>query len=425
MADIRPFPGIRYNPAKAPNLDRVITQPYDKISPKMQAAYYEQDPLSFVRLILPKGDSPYVDSDRTCRDWLGSGTLVRDPRPAIYVLHEEFETGGRRLTRRGMVAAVRVDEFEKGAVLPHEFTLSRAKADRLNMLRATGRDYEQIFMLYSDPEGRVDSALAPSGPPDLQATDEYGVVHRMWAVTDPAKLAEVHRLMADKVLLIADGHHRYETALTYRQEKERAGALPADAAVRFKTSAFVNIADPGLLILPTHRLLHSLPGLKVDDVLAKLKPYFAVTPVPAPGGSAELERNREGNACLLYAGKARCWLLRLNSPAAVVRFFPPERSADYRGLDVSVLHSVLIEGMLGVNREDIEKHVRYERYWDEALKRVDSGENQLALLMNPTRADQVRTLAEKGERMPQKSTDFYPKLISGMVFMDVADEQVL
>jgi uncharacterized protein (DUF1015 family) len=421
VGDIRPFPGIRYNPTRVKDLNRVITQPYDKITPKMQAAYYERDPLSFVRLILPQGADPYAGSAATCRQWLGDGTLVRDPRPAIYVLHEEFERGGRRMTRKGMVAAIRVEEFEKGTVLPHEFTLSKARADRLNMLRATDKDYEQIFMLYSDPAGSVDAALAPSGPPDMVSTDEYGVVHRMWAVTDPAKLAEACRLMSDKVLLIADGHHRYETALTYRQEKEKAGAVPADAAVRFKTSAFINIADPGLLILPTHRLLHSLTGFDPEALARKLAADFAVKSVPDAGAASELERNKDGQAFVLYAGKGRSWLLRLKNRQATGRWVPKERSDDYRELDVVVLHAVIIEGVLGVSRDRVESHVRYERYWDETLKRVDSGENQLALLMNPTRAEQVRVLAEKGERMPQKSTDFYPKLISGMVFLDVAE----
>lgn len=425
MADVRPFPGIRYNPTRVEDLSRVITQPYDKISPKMQDGYYAQHPLSFVRLILPREVDPYSSSAATFNRWTADETLVRDRRPAIYVLYEEFETGGRRVTRKGIVAAIRVEEFEKGTVLPHEFTLSKAKADRLNMLRATDKDYEQIFMLYSDPEGKVDATLTPAGPPDLQGTDEYGVVHKMWAVTEPAKLSEVRALLADKVMLIADGHHRYETALTYRQEKERAGTVPDDAAVRFKTAAFVNIADPGLIILPTHRLLHGLSGLKAEDVIARLAGLLHATPVPDARAAAELESHRDGNAYVLYAGKGRSWLLRLVDAGAVRKFFPAERSADYRGLDVSVLHSVVIEGVLGITRENIEKHVRYERYWGEALRRVESGENQFALLMNPTRAEQVRVLAEKGERMPQKSTDFYPKLISGMVFMDVAPGQSL
>ena len=191
MADIRPFPGIRYNPKKVDNLDKVVTQPYDKVTPKMQDAYLESDPHSFVQLILSKEADPYESSALLCRQWLKDRTLLRDRAAAVYVLHEEFEHGGKKLLRKGFVAAIRVEEFDKGTVLPHELTLSKPKADRLSLLRATQKDYEQIFMLYSDPEAKVDSALAVSDPPDMQAKDEYGVVHKMWFVNDKDKLAAV------------------------------------------------------------------------------------------------------------------------------------------------------------------------------------------------------------------------------------------
>uniref|UniRef100_A0A7C4CD91 DUF1015 domain-containing protein n=1 Tax=candidate division WOR-3 bacterium TaxID=2052148 RepID=A0A7C4CD91_UNCW3 len=435
MADVRPFSGIRYNPDKVKDLSRVVTQPYDKITTEMQARYLQTDPFNFVRLILPKADTrpdapdsptdPYTASARTLEEWLDSGVLMRDPAPAIYVLEEEFETDGSKRTRRGFVAAVRVDEFDKGTVLPHEFTLSKPKADRLNLLRATRADYEQIFMLYSDPEREIETLLRPEGAPLMAATDEYGVTHRMWAIADPRRLRRVSELMAGKVLLIADGHHRYETALTYRQEMERAGTVHADAALRFKTAAFVNIADLGLLILPTHRLLFGLPGFTPDVLKQQLAEYFTVTAVTPDKAQDELTRNKNGHAFIAYAGKDACFLVRLKDKLALDRFVAQDRSADYRELDVVVLHAVIIEGLLGIARDRIEDHVRYERYWNKTLERVDSAENQVAFLMNPTRPEQVQALAAKGERMPQKSTDFYPKLISGMVFMDVAHNQNL
>lgn len=435
MADIRAFAGIRYNPARVRDLDRVITQPYDKITAEMHRRYLQTDEFNFVHLILPKADDPhkrtgsaadpYTLSALTLKEWLESAVLMRDPAPAVYVLEEEFEAGGARRVRRGFVAAVRVDEFEKGTVLPHEFTLSRPKADRLNLLRATRADYEQIFMLYSDPGREVELLLKPAGPAQLTATDEYGVNHRMWAVTDPVKLRRLRELMAAKVLLIADGHHRYETALTYRQEMERTGTVHPDAALRFKTAAFVNIADPGLVILPTHRLLVNLEGFSLDALNEKLTPHFSVSPVVPDRAAAALEQNRESPSFIAYSGRDNCHLIRLKDESAVDRFVTKDRSADYKQLDVVILHAVIIEGLLGIPRERVEDHVRYERYWDETLRRVDSGEAQVALLMNPTRPEQVQTLAAKGERMPQKSTDFYPKLISGMVFMDVGQERTL
>ncbi len=421
MADVRPFRGIRYNHMKVSDLSRVITQPYDKISPEMQAAYYERDPLSFVRLILAKAEDPYADAKRTLDRWLADGTLAKDAQPAFYVIHQEFESGGRLYLRRGFIGVVRVEEFGSGAVLPHERTLSKPKADRLNLLRATEKDFEQIFLLYPDPEGVVDRTLEPSGPPLMQATDDYGVTQRAWAVTDPAKLSAVRGFLADKKMLIADGHHRYETALNYRKEREAAGPVPDDAALRFKTTAFININDPGLVILPTHRLLHGLPELSLDRALAKLAEQFAVTPIQDARIENELSRSAGPNEHVfgLYAGKGKSYILRLKDKTAM-RTALPDRSDDYRGLDVAVLHTLIIDRVFGVPTDKVEDHVAYERGIDATIARVDSSKYQAALFLNPTRAEQVNRVAERGERMPQKSTDFYPKLVSGLVFFDVA-----
>jgi len=422
MTDIRPFAGIRYNPARVNDLNRVVTQPYDKVNEKMHAAYMAKDEHSFVRLILPLGEDKYRLSAETCLKWLADGVLKKDPAPAAYVYHESFKYGGKDLVRKAFVGCIRVEEFEKGTVLPHEFTLKKARADRDSLVRATRMDYEQIFMLYSDPDFTVNRLLEPAGEPLMQATDEYGVVHKMWAVTDPGKLAALHAEMAKKQLLIADGHHRYETAVQFRQELEKANpGLDQDAACRFKLTAFVNMADPGLVILPTHRLLTGLPGFDLDSLVATLSESFAVTPVPDDKAAAELERNRSGHAFVLYAGKGRSRLLVLKDRGLLDKHVPGDRSRDYKELDVVVLHSGIIEGLLGIAREKLEAHVRYERYWDETVNRVNSGEAQCAFFMNPTRAEQVQRLAEKGERMPQKSTDFYPKLISGFVFSDIRD----
>jgi uncharacterized protein (DUF1015 family) len=423
MADIRPFRGIRYNPARVPDLDRVATQPYDKVSPEMKQAYLAADPHNFVRLILPEN---YEDSDRRCRQWLDEGVLIRDGKPALYAYHEEFEALGTRHVRKGFIGLLRVDEFEKGTVLPHERTLSKAKADRLNLARATRKDYEQIFMLYSDPDREVDRLLEPAGEPDLKLTDEYGVKHRAWTLTDPAAIAAVRARLEGTVMLIADGHHRYETALNLRKEVEAADpGLSPDAAVRFKACAFVNVADPGLVIFPTHRFLKNLGEVNWDAKLAELGRAFRVTPVEPDSAEAKLKAAAGGNAFVLHAGRGRTRLLELTDRSAVERAVGPERSAGYRALDVVVLHSVIIEGLFGVTPDNIENHVKYERDWRRAIERVDAGEFQAVLLMNPTRAEQVRALAEQGERMPQKSTDFYPKLISGLVFADIGPHETV
>ena len=422
MADIRPFRGWRYNPAKVSDLSQVITQPYDKISGELQQTYLARNPNSFVHLILPAAAEPYSYSAATCRQWSDQGILIRDAQPTIYVLHQDFEVGGQKNTRRSFVAAIRADEFEKGTVLPHERTLSKPKADRLNLLRTTRKDYEQIFMLYSDPEGIIEQALAPTGEPAMQATDDYGVVQKVWPITDPAKLAAVHKALSDKVMLIADGHHRYETALNFRQEMEKAGTVPDDAALRFKSTAFVNLADPGLVILPTHRLLYGLGDVNWNDTLARIAKLFETKPIEDAAVEAELSRAGTEHVFALHTGKDKTWLLRLTDKAAVGRLVK-DHSTDYHDLDVVILHTLLIEHVFGIRPDNIEEHVAYERNPSETLAKVDSSKYQAALLMNPTRADQVQKVAAHGERMPQKSTDFYPKFVSGLVFMDIGDSE--
>jgi uncharacterized protein (DUF1015 family) len=424
MADIRPFRGWHYSPVKIRDLSQVITQPYDKIPKELQQTYIARHPNSFVNLILPSAPDPYSFSATTFKLWSQQLVLVRDSDPAIYVLHQDFEVAGQKRTRKSFVAAIRVDEFEKGTVLPHERTLSKPKADRLSLLRATQADYEQIFMLYDDPRGVIDKALTPTGEPLMKATDDHGVVQKVWTISDPAKLATVRKALADKVMLIADGHHRYETALTYRQEMERAGNVPDDAALRFKCTAFVNISDPGLVILPTHRLLFDLKSPKWNDIVATMGNWFETRAIKDAEIEGELAKTGTDHVFVLHTGKNRSWVLRLRDKAAVEQLIK-DHTADYRDLDVAILHSLLIENVLGIKVADIEDHVAYERGLPEALSKVDSFNYQAAFIINPTRADQVQKVAAHGERMPQKSTDFYPKFVSGLVFMDIGDNERL
>jgi uncharacterized protein (DUF1015 family) len=424
LADVRPFRGWHYNLMKVRDLSQVITQPYDKIPKELQQKYIERHPDSFVNLILPAAPDPYGFSATTVKLWSSQLVLNRDPDPTIYVLHQDFEIGGQKKTRKSFIAAIRVDEFEKGTVLPHERTLSKPKADRLSLLRATRMDYEQIFMLYDDPSGIIDRALTPTGEPTMKATDDYGVVQKVWTITDPGRLATVRETLADKVMLIADGHHRYETALNYRQEMERAGNVPDDAALRFKSTAFVNISDPGLVVLPTHRLLFGLKSPKWNDIVAGLGKWFETRAIKDAEVAGELARAGTDHVFVLHVGKNRSWVLRLTDKAAVEEIIK-DHSADYRDLDVAILHSLLIENVLGIKVADIEDHVAYERSLPDAMTKVDQFNYQAAFIINPTRADQVQKVAAHGERMPQKSTDFYPKFVSGLVFMDIGDRERL
>ncbi|MEO0009525.1 MAG: DUF1015 domain-containing protein [candidate division WOR-3 bacterium] len=423
MADVRPFPAIHYNPEKIADLSAVITQPYDKISPAMQEKYLARHPYNFVRLILPKEADPYNSSARTCSDWLKQKILIEDTQAAFYVLEEEFQLETQTLCRRGFIGAIRVEEFEKGTVLPHEFTHSGPKADRLNLLRTTKKDYEQIFLLYPDESGEIERLLQTEGPPLMQVVDEYRVVHRIWRIDEPSRVNALHQALQNRVLLIADGHHRYETALNYRQEMEKKHPLPDNAALRFKTAAFFKITDPGLVILPTHRVVKGVQ-IRQEELLQRLGEMFIVKPVNDTQAKTELEHNRNQHAFILYLGPGRSFLLLLKS-ADIALDALKGKSPEYRQLDVALLHALVIDRVFGITPELIEGRVSYERYWNDAIARVNSGEYQVALFLNPTRPEQVQALAKKMERMPQKSTDFYPKLISGLVFMDVDETKTL
>lgn len=423
MADVRPFRAIHYNPAKVRDLSAVITQPYDKITPKMQEEYYTKHQYNFVRLILPRDENPYESSVRACSQWLQEGVLIEDEKPAFYVLEEEFRLDNRTLRRKGFIGAIRVEEFEKGTVLPHEFTHSGPKADRLNLLRTTRKDYEQIFLLYSDEKGEIDRLLETDDKPLMQAIDEFGVVHRLWQLDEPARLHALSAAMKERVLLIADGHHRYETALNFRQEMEKRGVVPENAALRFKTAAFFKITDPGLVILPTHRLLKGI-SLSQDDALKSLERFFTVKPVRDEMAKSELQKNQDKHAFVVYFGKDKSYLLILKQTGLELDSLKG-KSPEYRELDVALLHSLVIDRVFGIKPAEVEGRIAYERYWEDTASRVDSQEFDVALFLNPTRPEQVQALAKRMERMPQKSTDFYPKLISGMVFMDVAEGKTL
>ncbi|UCG44183.1 MAG: DUF1015 domain-containing protein [candidate division WOR-3 bacterium] len=424
MADIRPFRGIRYALDSVEDLDKVITQPYDKVTPELKQDYLGRHENNFVKLILPDGEDKYRASGELCNQWLADGVLKRDDKPALYVYHQEFSVADLRSTRKGFIGVFRVDEFERGTVLPHERTLSKPKADRLDLTRASRKDFEQIFMLYSDPDRTVDALLEPTGEPDITGTDDFGVVHRVWTVTDEDKIGAVQEKMKDMVLLIADGHHRYETALNVRQETEAKNpGLSPDAALRFKTAAFVNVADPGLVIFPTHRLVRNL-DLDWNKKLDEFRECFDLAEVKDPEAEDKLKA-AGSRAFVLHTGKDRSWLMTLKHTSGVDRYVETGRSSDYKDLDVTILHSVIIENLLGIPKEKIENHIKYEREAKKAMARVDSAEFQACFLMNPTRVEQVQTLAAKGERMPQKSTDFYPKLISGLVFHDISEGETV
>ncbi len=428
MAEILPFQAIRYN------LDRVapsevVTQPYDKISPAMQDRYYDANPYNLVRVILGRreaGDGPtrnvYTRAADFGKQWVAEGILKQDTQPSLYAYSQQF-TGpaGRHSERRGFIGLGRVEDYSAKVVFRHEQTLAKPKADRLDLLRATRAHYEQLFLLYED-RGAIDSALDPARKkaPSIDVTDEYGVVHRVWQVSDASVISAVQRKMRDQKLVIADGHHRYETALNFRDECRRAAGTNCDprAPYEFVMMTFVNMNDPGLLILPTHRVVHSLESFRVDDFLAAAERFFSIEELDAgldASRTAEIlcERGNHGTA-LLAVIKDRALLLHSAKPAVfdcMAGF-----STRQQELDVVQLHKVLLEGVLKLTPESIrdQQNLSYVREAARALAQVRKGAADIAFLMNPCKVRQVREIALSGEVMPQKSTDFYPKLLSGL-----------
>jgi uncharacterized protein (DUF1015 family) len=435
MARIAPFPGIRYNAHKVGDLSKVVTQPYDRIGPDLQEKYYNLHPYNMVRLI--KGqeldddqaeNNVYTRARDYCQTWLDAGYLLRDTQPALYLYHQTFSLpDGTKLTRKAFITALELSEFGEGIVLPHERTHSGPKVDRLSLLRATAFNFELIFMLYPDRENRInalfDAAIAAQPPTvDIQELFEKDVRQQMWVLTAPDVLRAVVAEMAPKSgLIIADGHHRYETALNYRTEmREKRPNAPAAAAFNHALISMVSMDDPGLVILPTHRLIYEYQTKTPREILSDAAKYFEVTPMPGRAAletalaQATVEDRRFG----FYDGTY--YLLRLKS-LAIMAQIAPDRALEWCRLDVSILHELMIERVMGITKAQVEakQHIDYFRSLDEALARVDAGDALCVLIMNPTRIVEVQTCSDRGEKMPQKSTDFYPKMISGLVLMDV------
>lgn len=438
MAHITPFRALRYDPARVA-ASEVVTQPYDKITPEMQDRYYDASPYNLVRIILGKRNAsddhrnnPYTRAAGFLNDWRGKGIFLQDQQSSIYRYTQRFTAPGSKdeFERKGFIAAGKVEDYSAGVVFRHEQTLAKPKADRLDLLRATRAHFGQIFMLYSDPSAEIENGIASAEPPVIDLRDEYGVLHQVWKVSDPAKLNLVASAMREKKLIIADGHHRYETALNYRNER-RAAAAGAGAGnghsathstrdlapYEFVMMTFVNMDSPGLLILPTHRVVHSLEAFSMESFREKACEFFSVEEVDAGVDAARataiLKEAAHTGTSLLAIGRDRALLLsRPKAPPSVFGGL----SFRQQGLDVVQLHKCLLEHVLGISEDAIrdQRNISYIRDASETMNLVRSGKANVAFLMNAARMQQVRDIAFAGEVLPQKSTDFYPKLLSGL-----------
>ncbi len=445
MAQVHPFQAFRYNPQRVP-FERVLTQPYDKISPAMQDNYYAADPHNLISV--EKGrtypeDSPqnnvYTRAAAALESWLRENVVIQDPVPSFYAYTQEYTVPGtgEQRTRRGFIGAGKLEDYSAGVVFRHEHTLSGPKADRLELLRHTRTHTGQLFMLYSDPRQCIDAILkdAESTAPATTLRDEYGVVHRLRVIADPGRTASIKSAMEDHKLVIADGHHRYETALTYRNERRlTAGGLHpsapyASAPYDFAMMTFVNSCSEGLTILPTHRLAANLHDFSWSEARRYLEPWFEAQAFPFAGDGqkaeaqtkflAHLQQARGQRAIGVYPAaeptKRAYYVLTLRRGADIAQLLHAV-SPLQRELDVVLLHDGILEPAFGITPQAVtaEKNLTYEREAFAALDAVDRGAAQIAFLLNPVDVDQVMRIAIAGEVMPQKSTDFYPKLLSGI-----------
>jgi len=445
MASITPFRALRYDPKRVSPQD-VVTQPYDKITPAMRDAYYAASPYNLARIILGKpepsddaNNNPYSRAAGFFHAWRRQGVFLQDVLPSIYLYAQSFTAPGTaiQMERRGFIALGRVEDYSAGVVFRHELTLSKPKADRLHLLRATRAHFGQIFMLYSDPGNEIEGVLSTDAPPDTEVRDEYGVRHLIWKISDPALLNLVQGKMRDKKLIIADGHHRYETALNYRNERRSTAADSSRGFPRQYSSekeyvdrqkdeiapyelammTFVNMDSPGLLILPTHRVVHGLQSFSSENLRASAGAYFNVTrvdgSVDAARASSLLHQSGQAGTAFLAVVKDGAFLLERPKTSSARAF--AGLSARQQALDLVRLHKCVLEGALGLSEESIrnQENIRYVRDAAEAMEQVRSGECNVAFLTNSARMEQVRDVAFADEVMPQKSTDFFPKLLSG------------
>ncbi len=425
MPEIFPFAALRYDPEKVGPLENVITQPYDKITPEMLARYRSLSPYSLAYIIKT---TDYAGAAARLEEWRRQGALRPDSAPAIYPYFQTYRVPGSDplVTRRGFIAVGKLEEYSAGVVFRHEQTLAGPKQDRLELLRATRVQFGQIFMLYSDPAGEIDRMLeeAARAEPIEHLFDEYGAEHTVWRLDEPSTIANIHRAMKEKKLIIADGHHRYETALAFRDECRCSSRHRAGGRCEAVMMTLVNMEAPGLTILPTHRVLARFPGFERDCFLEAAGRYFETLPMGPEEGRHRLRAHGVGQVLglALAAPHGPEFFLLRRRPEALLEVLLPQFTPEQRSLDVVVLHQLLLGQCLGIDEQALreEKFLEYVREFDEGWKAVAAGA-PACFFLNPVRIEQLRAVALTGNVLPQKSTDFYPKLLSGLAGYVVAD----
>ncbi|MEW6593679.1 MAG: DUF1015 domain-containing protein [Thermodesulfobacteriota bacterium] len=450
MAVIAPFRGLRYNLAKIPNMEAVVTPPYDVIDSEAQAAFMARNPYNMIHLDLSKNvkadeltDARYNEARRLFESWQAEGVLVRDPQPAIYIYHVEYSLpSGERRTRKGLLAQVGLAEFSEGIVKPHEKTFANVTGDRLRLLDTCHAQFSPIFSLYSDEKGAVLARLEEAKPELLcSATDHDGCLHQLWRVTDPAALTAVQEIFREKALYIADGHHRYTTALQFRAlMRERLGSVAPESPYNHTMMYLCPMEEPGLAVLPTHRLVRAPGRLTVEELLARFAEAFSVEEIVDGGremlladlfnkmADASPDRTRFG---FYHAAADRSFLLTMKEGA--MERLAGHHPAALRDLDVVALSDLIFDRFLVLEKSRcvqgdlLDYYSDADEALDRAVKEVQeaAGYTPLLFLMNATLVSQVRRVADEGLVMPHKSTFFYPKILTGLLLNKIVPDEAI
>jgi len=434
VARIIPFKGLRYDEKKVGKLSDVVTPPYDIISPAQQSEYYKKHENSVIRLEYgaqyetdTDNDNRYTRAASFLNEWLSKGILKFEDKECIYLYEQRFSHMGQTLTYRGFMTLTQLEEFSKGIVLPHEETLSKAKTDRFNLMSTTHANFSPIYCLYMDEELKVRGIMEQitTKEPDISfVSDEDSIEQNMWIVSDDALIKEIQNCFADKQLFIADGHHRYETALNFRNKlREENPDWKADDLFNYVMMMLVDMDDPGLVVFPTHRLVNNV---KIDEAMAVslLKDDFNIDKIIVSKNTDELlatiEKDlitlQEKKGYALYFGGDYYYRLSLADESVMAKVLP-EKSNAYRNLDVTVLHTLILDKVYGIDTENLanQSNLTYTRDAVEAIEEVKNGNQQCAFILNPTKVREIKDVSLAGEKMPQKSTYFYPKLVTGIV----------
>ncbi len=430
MAKILPFRGLRYNKEKIANLASVVTPPYDIIDDTAQARYYAEHPSNIIRLelglIFPQDsdeNNRYTRARQYLDKWREDETLLPESTPSLYLYQQIFEHHGRKLVRSGLVCGLQVEDYSKGNILPHEETLSKPKADRFKLMQHTHSNFSSIFAVFIDEDNLIDQLMldyAKNRTPDIDIIDEANETHRIWVIGDTALVKKIVDLMEDKKIYIADGHHRYETALDFSKSMKAAGHSGYDYCL----ATLVNLYDGGLVVFPTHRLAGNIPDFNQADFMEKLSPLFEVIPFEGSNTAAfmnELEiSGKQAHSFGLYT-KSGLFMLKVKDPDLVAERLPQDKSTAWKDLDVAILDYLVLDQILNIGEEQrrSQDNLSYTRSEKFLVEQVDSGHFQLGFLLNATRVEDIVAVANARDKMPQKSTYFYPKLITGLIINDL------